>query len=79
MRSFPLALCLPGVGHLPRVPLCDAPTPLEAAPRIAERLGEKSSGRAMGGLWVKRDDLTSTVYGGNKVRKLEFLLGEALA
>jgi 1-aminocyclopropane-1-carboxylate deaminase/D-cysteine desulfhydrase-like pyridoxal-dependent ACC family enzyme len=30
-------------------------------------------------LWVKRDDLTSVTYGGNKVRKLEWLLGEALA
>ena len=78
MRSFPLAARLPGVGHLPRVPLCNAPTPLETAPRIGERLGGESSGRSMGGLWVKRDDLTSSVYGGNKVRKLEFLLGEAL-
>ena len=31
------------------------------------------------GLWVKRDDFTSTVYGGNKVRKLEPLLGQAVA
>jgi len=30
-------------------------------------------------LWVKRDDLTHEVYGGNKVRKLEYLLGEARA
>ena len=29
------------------------------------------------GLWVKRDDLTSDVYGGNKVRKLELLFGAA--
>src|SRR5687767_13083589 len=29
--------------------------------------------------WCKRDDLTSAVYGGNKVRKLEFLIGDALA
>ncbi|MCE1246176.1 MAG: pyridoxal-phosphate dependent enzyme [Firmicutes bacterium] len=31
------------------------------------------------GLWVKRDDQTGSLYGGNKVRKLEFLLGEAKA
>jgi 1-aminocyclopropane-1-carboxylate deaminase/D-cysteine desulfhydrase-like pyridoxal-dependent ACC family enzyme len=30
-------------------------------------------------LWVKRDDLTNPVYGGNKVRKLEWVLGEALS
>ena len=29
-------------------------------------------------LYIKRDDLTSPIYGGNKVRKLEFLLGEAI-
>lgn len=32
-----------------------------------------------GALWVKRDDLTGTPYGGNKVRKLEFLIADALA
>ncbi|MHA1637878.1 MAG: pyridoxal-phosphate dependent enzyme, partial [Candidatus Thorarchaeota archaeon] len=31
------------------------------------------------GLWVKRDDITGTLYGGNKTRKLEFIIGDALA
>jgi D-cysteine desulfhydrase len=48
------------------------PTRVEQAPRVlveAERLG--------GELWLKRDDLSSPVYGGNKLRLLEHLLGEA--
>jgi D-cysteine desulfhydrase len=32
-----------------------------------------------GSLWIKRDDILSTVYGGNKVRKLEFVLADAIA
>ena len=30
-------------------------------------------------LWIKREDIVSTVYGGNKVRKLEFVLADAIA
>ena len=51
--------------HLPRLPLGDYPTPLQ-------RLGDRRRG-----LWVKRDDRTHPVYGGNKIRKLESLLGDA--
>ncbi len=53
------------------------PTPLEPLPRLSEAL----SGPAAGGpnLWVKRDDCTGLAGGGNKTRKLEFLLGDALA
>ena len=53
------------VRRLPRLPLGDFPTPLR-------RLGDSSRH-----LWVKRDDQTHPVYGGNKIRKLEYLLGEA--
>lgn len=63
--------CYPGIGALPRVELCELPTPLEA-------IVEQSLSAGCGALWVKRDDLTSSVYGGNKVRKLEFLLGDAV-
>lgn len=49
----------------------DAPTPLEMAPRLGDALGAE--------LWVKRDDRTAARYGGNKVRKLEHLLGTARA
>jgi D-cysteine desulfhydrase len=47
------------------------PTPLQAAPRLSDALGLE--------VWVKRDDLTGVGLGGNKARKLEFLLGDARA
>ncbi len=66
--SIPLSARFPDLeGRLPRIPLGNFPTPVE---RLAH-LGH-------GNLWIKRDDLTSDIYGGNKVRKLEFLLGDAL-
>jgi D-cysteine desulfhydrase len=52
--------------RLPRVPLAHLPTPLERREY------------ALGALWIKHDDATHPVYGGNKVRKLEYLLGAAL-
>jgi 1-aminocyclopropane-1-carboxylate deaminase/D-cysteine desulfhydrase-like pyridoxal-dependent ACC family enzyme len=58
--------------RLPRVSLARLPTPLEEAPRFAAALG-------VARLLVKRDDLTDLALGGNKVRKLEFLLGDARA
>jgi L-cysteate sulfo-lyase len=50
------------------------PTPLEPAPRLAERIGLRPDD-----LWIKRDDLTGLAGGGNKVRKLEHTAGAALA
>lgn len=50
------------------------PTPLEAAPRLAQAIGLGATD-----LSVKRDDLTGLGGGGNKVRKLEWLCGAALA
>ncbi len=60
------------LGNLPRVKLAHLPTPLEEAPRLTEYLGGPR-------LWVKRDDLTGLAIGGNKARKLEFLMGQARA
>lgn len=54
----------------PRVELCTVPTPLRPAPRLSEVLGVE--------IWFKRDDLTGFGLGGNKVRALEYLLGDAL-
>lgn len=54
-------------GRLPWLPLGTLPTPVERF----EPPG------AAAGLWVKRDDLSGEPYGGNKVRKLEFLLARA--
>jgi 1-aminocyclopropane-1-carboxylate deaminase/D-cysteine desulfhydrase-like pyridoxal-dependent ACC family enzyme len=53
-----------------RIALGSYPTPVE-------ELAPLSRGSAA--LWVKRDDLTSPLYGGNKVRKLEYLLADAKA
>ncbi len=56
----------------PRIRFASLPTPVEAMPRLSARLGGPR-------LWVKRDDLTGLAFGGNKTRKLEFLLAEAQA
>jgi len=49
-----------------------APTPLEPLPRLSAHLGGPE-------IWIKRDDLTGLAMGGNKTRKLEFLVADALA
>ena len=59
-------------GQFLRMDLCHRPTPIE--PMV--RLGEALAGPR---LYVKRDDCTGLASGGNKTRKLEFLVGEALA
>jgi D-cysteine desulfhydrase family pyridoxal phosphate-dependent enzyme len=55
---------------LPRFPLAVLPTPVQELPRLSKLLGRK--------LLIKRDDLTGLALGGNKTRKLEFLVGDAL-
>ena len=60
------------LAQFPRVKLCIAPTPLERLPNLSKLLGGPD-------IWMKRDDLTGMGLGGNKVRKLEFLAGDALA
>ncbi len=57
--------------QFPRVRLGNLPTPLEHAPRLTAALGGPD-------IWIKRDDLTGLALGGNKTRKLEFVLAEAL-
>src|ERR1041384_1536065 len=56
---------------LPRFPLAHLPTPLEKLPRLSQELGGPD-------LLIKRDDQTGLALGGNKARKLEFLVGQAL-
>ena len=65
--TLPLLLRFPALARLPRVSLGDFPTPVQ-------RLELEGDSRA-GELWIKRDDLTASPLGGNKVRALEFLLG----
>ncbi len=57
-----------------RTSLASWPTPLEPAPRLASALGLDPED-----LWIKRDDLIGLGGGGNKVRKLEWTAGTALA
>lgn len=59
-------------GRIPWVSLGELPTPVEEATRVLTVAG------LPGELWLKRDDLSSPVCGGNKLRLLEHLLGEAL-
>lgn len=54
-----------------RVSLCHQPTALEEMPRLTKALGGPR-------LWIKRDDCTGLATGGNKTRKLEFLMADAL-
>lgn len=58
----------------PPTSLASWPTPLEKAPRLAAALGLREDD-----LWIKRDDLIGLGAGGNKVRKLEYTIGAALA
>jgi D-cysteine desulfhydrase family pyridoxal phosphate-dependent enzyme len=58
--------------EMTRLPLAHLPTPLEKLDRLAAHLGGPA-------LWVKRDDQTGLAFGGNKTRKLEYLLAEAQA
>jgi L-cysteate sulfo-lyase len=66
--------------HLARynpVRFAHLPTPLEPLPGLTERLTR--AGGEGPTLWIKRDDCTGLAGGGNKTRKLEYLLGDALA
>lgn len=58
-----------------RVPLATLPTPLHAATRLRETLGGPTRSPT---ILFKRDDLTGLALGGNKARKLEFLIADAL-
>jgi D-cysteine desulfhydrase len=56
--------------RVPFVPLADLPTPLQRMDRLSAEIGAE--------IWVKRDGLTHPVYGGNKIRKFEFVFGDVL-
>ena len=75
MTLPPLFQRYPQLASIPWTQLASVPTRVEYidVPATAR------AANALTGLWVKRDDLTSDQYGGNKVRKLEFLLAKARA
>src|SRR5271168_3084778 len=58
------------ISRLPRVPLAHLPTPLEEVPRFAAKIGATR-------IFLKRDDCTGMLFGGNKTRHNEFLLADA--
>ena len=60
------------LARFPRVFLAHLPTPLERLDRLSKELGGPE-------IWIKRDDCTGLSTGGNKTRKLEFLMAEAEA
>jgi L-cysteate sulfo-lyase len=60
------------LARFPRVRLFPTPTPLEKLANLSRHLGGPE-------IWIKRDDCTVVATGGNKVRKLEWLVGEAQA
>lgn len=59
------------LSRFPRVSLAHLPTPLEYLPRLSKHLGGPE-------IYVKRDDCTGLGTGGNKTRKLEFLMADAM-
>ena len=65
LRLYQRYPCL--AGRLPRVPLTVRPTAVEPLAALDPEL------------WIKRDDRSGPIYGGNKPRKLEFILGDAVA
>src|SRR6476619_6083358 len=54
----------------PKVPLILSPTPIHRLNNLSKKTGLD--------LWIKRDDLTGFAFGGNKGRKLEYLIADAL-
>jgi L-cysteate sulfo-lyase len=64
------------MNQLPRYPLAHLPTPITDATRLREALGGPSKCPR---ILIKRDDLTALGLGGNKARKLEYLIADALA
>src|SRR6476661_5840328 len=63
----------PWTTDLPRFPLLDGPSPLQPLPRFSAEIGGAAE------VWIKREDLLPLAFGGNKLRNLEFLVGQALA
>ena len=59
------------LNRFPRASLAYLPTPLDDVPRLSHALGGPH-------ILIKRDDLTGLALGGNKMRKLEFLMADAM-
>jgi L-cysteate sulfo-lyase len=66
------AIGFPNIDRFARIALLDGPTPIQKLARLCQAIGPEVCD-----LYVKRDDLPNIGGGGNKLRKLEFLIGEA--
>lgn len=62
------------IARIPRTPLAHLPTPLELLPRFSQAASANGPR-----IWIKRDDCTGLLFGGNKARHNEFLIADALA
>lgn len=70
--EYPLARRFPRLARrLPRVSLGPGPSPVHRLERLSETLGRDD-------IWLKNDGVFGTIYGGNKPRKLQFVLADAL-
>ncbi|SFU25786.1 D-cysteine desulfhydrase family protein [Paraburkholderia aspalathi] len=67
-----MTLRVPDLSRYPKAQLRDGPSPIVALPRLSQHLGGAE-------IYVKREDVDGLGGGGNKLRKLEFLIGEAQA
>jgi D-cysteine desulfhydrase len=57
--------------RVPWMPIGNYPTPVQKLDTLGRAIGYEN-------VWIKRDDQSSDIYGGNKVRKLEFAIADAL-
>ncbi len=70
-EQYPILKKYPGIeDDYPLLPLGNYPTPVQRMTRLGRHINHSD-------LWIKRDDYTSEIYSGNKVRKFEFILGYA--
>lgn len=70
--EYPLAARFPRLGErVPRVALSSGPSPVSRLEKLSASLGRDD-------IWLKNDGLFGTIYGGNKPRKLQFVLADAL-
>ena len=72
MTNYGFSALASKLSAFPRLGLAQLPTPLEPMKRLTARLGGPR-------LWVKREDATGLGFGGNKLRKLDYVLHEAVA
>jgi 1-aminocyclopropane-1-carboxylate deaminase/D-cysteine desulfhydrase-like pyridoxal-dependent ACC family enzyme len=70
-KSVAMYKYYPKLKDIPRTPLINIPTPIEKMENAGKHLNGCN-------IWIKRDDLDSSLYGGNKPRKFEFVIGDAL-